>query len=150
MAFFISRKAFLNSSETEIILDAVRNGEKNTSGEIRLYIESRCRYMDPGIRAQEIFVQLQMHQTIDRNGVLIYIAYHDRDFALIGDKGIFEKTPTEFWRKESLQLSQHFSQQQYVQGICKCVDAVAQLLKTHFPTHGETKNELPDEIIFGK
>lgn len=150
MIFFTPRKAFLNSTETETILDSVRSGEKNTSGEIRVYLESRCRYMDPALRAQEIFVQLQMHQTIDRNGVLIYIAYDDKDFALIGDKGIFEKTQAEFWKKESLRLAQHFSRQQYVNGICECVEAVGLLLKTHFPTHGETKNELPDEIIFGK
>ncbi len=145
-----SPKALLTTEELATISEAVKEAESATSGEIRIFIESRCAYMNPSFRAQEIFMNLGMHQTVDRNAVLIYIAFKDHDFALIGDKAIYEVATKPFWETTAKELAKRFYNKEYVSGICDCVASIGSKLHSHFPTHGETKNELPDEIVFGK
>jgi uncharacterized membrane protein len=149
--FLFSKVQYLFSKdENERILKCVRENEQGTSGEIRIFAESHCSYMDPMMRATELFVQLGMSNTIHRNGVLIYIAYKDQDFALCGDKNIFEKTEQEFWQIQSRKLVQGFFEKKYADSLIRCINEVGKELQKHFPFHGEKKNELPDEIVFGK
>ncbi len=149
--FTFSKARFLFSKdENEAILNCVRENEKNTSGEIRIFIESRCAYVDPLHRAYELFKHLHMADTVHRNGVLIYIAYRDREVALCGDKNIFEKTEQAFWSAQSKKLIKGFYEKKYCESLIRCINAVGSELQRHFPFHGENKNELPDEIVFGK
>jgi uncharacterized membrane protein len=142
---------FFSHDEKEMVLQAIRNAEQQTSGEIRVYLESRCRFVDPMDRAAEIFFGLQMDQTRDRNGVLVYIATKDRQLAILGDKGIHEQVGQEFWQQEVQQMLDEFQSDHYATGIAKVVTEVGEALKTHFPYDGRTdKNELPDDIVFGK
>ena len=78
---------FLSEKERDTILSAIKSAEAKTSGEIRIFIESRCKWTDTIRRAEEIFIQLKMTKTEFRNAVLIYIAYKDREFAIFGDNG---------------------------------------------------------------
>ena len=121
-----------------------------TSGEIRLYIENHCRYVDPMDQAAEIFFGLKMDQTKDRNGVLVYIALRDRQLAIFGDEGIHREVGKEFWEKEVGKMIAEFKADHYAEGIAKVVTDIGEALKTHFPYDGPTdKNELPDDIVFG-
>lgn len=150
MFFSRNTKPFLTETENEKILDLIRREESSTSGEIRLFIESKCMYMDPLRRAKELFYALKMNLTDDRNAILIYIAHQDKDFALFGDGGIFKKAPISFWTEEAKRLNFHFYHKNYMDGILQCIKQVGNCLQTHFPFEGEKKNELPDDIIFGK
>lgn len=147
---FSAKPALLRPEEINALSETISLAEKGTSGEIRLYMEGRCSYVDPQIRAQEIFVQLGMHRTHFRNGLLIYIAYRDHDFALIGDKGIYEVADPGFWAAQARALGKSFHHKQYLAGIRDCVMACGDLLRRHFPGHEDDKNELPDEIVFRK
>ncbi len=69
-----NKQVFLEAQDQKEIIDAIREAETQTSGEIRLYLESHCKYVNPLDRAAEIFWNLRMDETKDRNGVLIYIA----------------------------------------------------------------------------
>ncbi len=150
MFFFRNNKPFLSAEETEQIMACIRENEQSTSGEIRLFIESRCKFINPLERVRELFYQLKMYETTDRNGVLIYIAHKDKDFALFGDKSICDKIEADFWNIESKKLAGHFSRQDYANGIIVCINHVGAQLNHFFPWEGEKKNELPDEIVFGK
>lgn len=142
---------FLSLDEKEMVLQAISDAEKQTSGEIRVYIESRCRFVDPMDRASEIFFGLQMDQTRDRNGVLVYIATRDRQLAIFGDEGIHRQVGQEFWQKEVREMIDEFHSDHYGTGIAKVVTEIGEALKTHFPYDGvRDKNELPDDIVFGK
>ncbi|TAE42734.1 MAG: TPM domain-containing protein, partial [Sphingobacteriales bacterium] len=77
----------LNDSDQEKIKHSIEWAEKNTSGEIRVCIEKKCKteVLD---RAVACFHDLEMHKTKLNNGVLIYVATDDKKFAIIGDRGI--------------------------------------------------------------
>jgi uncharacterized membrane protein len=148
---FLKKKKLLSALEEEQIVNAIRTAEKNTSGEIRVYMESRCRFMDPVDRAIEIFFGLKMEKTDDHNGVLIYVALKDRQLAIYGDEGIHMKVGKQFWQNAVKQMLLHFNKENYVTGICETVLTIGQTLEKEFPYEpNDDKNELPDAIVFGK
>lgn len=148
---FFKQKHFFTPEEEQKITDAIRNAETRTSGEVRIFIESRCKFVDPLDRAMEIFFGLKMDQTKERNAVLVYIAVKDHQLAVFGDQGIHEKTGMDFWRHEVDLMVSDFNKSNYAEGLVKVVNEIGDALHTHFPyDRAVDKNELPDNIVFGK
>src|SRR5687768_3070132 len=103
--FSFKTDEFFSVQEKQQIVEAIRVSERRTSGEVRIFVEGRCRYVEPLDRAAEIFWSLKMDHTADRNAVLIYLAMKDHQFAIYADKGIHEKVGQEFWQKEVQAMS---------------------------------------------
>ena len=149
--FLKKKKHFFTEAQEALIVEAVRNAETRTSGEVRVFVESRCKYMDATDRAAEVFFSLKMEKTKDRNAVLVYIALKDRQLAVFGDEGIHRKVGSEFWNREVGVMIRNFNREDYAAGISACVADVGEKLHLHFPYDRDTdKNELPDNIVFGK
>jgi uncharacterized membrane protein len=143
--------AYLPAEDEERIVTAIREAEKRTSGEIRVYAESRCQYVNAIDRAAELFFGLQMERTQYRNAVLVYVAILDRQFALFADQGIYQEMGKEYWEREVLLTLESFKKQEFADGIVTVVQDIGEALANHFPYNEHTdKNELPDNIIFGK
>lgn len=144
-------KDIFSDAEEQLIVEAIRNAERRTSGEVRVFIESRCRYVDAIDRAAQVFFNLKMEQTELRNGTLVYVAIKDRQMAVFGDKGIHEKVTSAFWNAEVQKMMAHFKNNDIPQGIIAAVKDIGEALNLHFPYDKDTdKNELPDDIVFGK
>ena len=149
--FLRKKKDFFTEEEKLQIIEAVRNAEKRTSGEVRVFVESHCSYMDAIDRAKEIFVELRMNETADKNAVLVYVAIKDRQLAIYGDEGIHLRCGDPFWTAEVAKMIKEFNRENYADGITKCVLDVGEALRSNFPYDRVTdKNELPDDIVFGK
>ena len=147
---FFKKKEFFSAREKEHIVEAIRIAEKETSGEIRVYIESKNPLVSPLERAKEIFVQLKMHETAQRNAVLIYIAMEHHELALFADEGFYEKVGKEFWEHAVKEMILHFKGNRISHGIEQCIKKIGHTLKEKFPYDASTdKNELPDDIVFG-
>lgn len=131
------------------IVNAIRVAETNTSGEIRLHIEKYCKeeVLD---RAAYIFEKLEMHKTKLRNGVLFYLAIEDRKFAILGDAGINQKVSDNFWVNANQTVLTSFKEGKLTDGLIKGILMAGEQLKEHFPYMKDDKNELPDNISFGK
>jgi uncharacterized membrane protein len=141
---------YFSEEERNSIHAAIKVAEDNTSGEIRIYIESRNPLMSPLKRAEEIFYKWQMDRTVNHNGILIYIAYKDREFAIFGDFGCIKNFPNNFWKDEAKRLSYNFYHKNKLQGLLNLINTLHDQFIIYYPNKGEPKNELPDEIIFGK
>lgn len=142
---------FFSSDEMERILDAIRAAEKRTSGEVRVFVESRCRFVDAIDRAAEIFFQLKMDETEQRNGTLLYVAVRDHQVAVFGDEGIHKKVGPQYWEAEVNKMLNQFRNQHLADGMVECINDIGEALYQHFPFNRDTdKNELPDEIVFGR
>ena len=140
---------FFNKKEKEKITLAIKEAELNTSGEIRVHIEGKCReeVMD---RAVYIFEKLGMHKTELRNGVLFYLAVNDHKFAILGDAGINQVVPDDFWDEIKKSMLDFFSEKQFSEGLSRGIKMAGEQLKNHFPYQKDDINELSDEISFGK
>ena len=148
---FFSRKDFFSEPEKNQIVTAIRDAEKQTSGEIRVYVESHCRFVDPMDRAAEVFTFLKMKKTSAQNAVLIYLAVKDRQVAIFGDQGIHEKVGDAFWNQELRHILSEFQVAHYSDAVAKVVTDIGNALKSHFPYDRQTDtNELPDDIVFGR
>ncbi len=140
---------FLTADQQKTVVHAVRFAEKGTSGEIRIHIDGECD-SDPVKRAEEVFAKLGMHRTKLRNGVLIYLACNTKVFAIIGDKGINEAVPDNFWEDVIGIMTVRFREGLFTEGLSEAVAAAGEKLKAFFPYHSDDINEQPDEISFGK
>jgi uncharacterized membrane protein len=145
------KKDFFSEEEKQQIIEAVRNAERMTSGEVRVFVENRCSYMDAIDRAKEIFAELKMYETTDRNAVLVYVALKDKQLAILGDEGIHSKLGNDYWNTEVKKMISNFDRENYADGIKEVVTDIGEALTQLFPYNNDTdKNELPDDIVFGK
>jgi len=142
-------KEFLGKENERLIKEAIEGAESLTSGEIRVHIESTCKnnVLD---RAAWLFRKLKMHETKERNGVLIYLSINDRKFAIIGDSGINKVVPEGFWNQIREIMISHFSKGEFAQGITSGIEKTGEQLKQYFPWQTDDVNELSDEISYGK
>ena len=145
------RKPLFDEAQQQEIVTAIQSAERCTSGEIRVYVERHCRFVDPLDRAAEVFVGLHMEKTAARNGVLVYVALKDRQLALFGDKGIHEKVGNDFWNQQVRRILSHFNKANYAEGIAGVVHEIGIALRSHFPyDKGTDTNELPDDVVYGR
>jgi len=139
---------FFSSHQEQMLIQSIRVAEKNTSGEIRIHIEEETS-KDPLERALEVFYHLNMEKTDLRNGVLIYIAVQSKKFAIVGDEGINNKVPDNFWDSEKELLFAHFSKGEFREGLELAILEVGKKLKEFFPYQSDDMNELSNEISKG-
>jgi uncharacterized membrane protein len=140
---------FFTKEQQAQILACVKEAELETSGEIRVHIETSHKG-DVLDRAAWLFKKLGMHKTAERNGVLFYLAVEDRKFAIIGDAGINAKVHAGFWDDVSELLKKNFKEGKFTEGLSEGILLAGKHLKIHFPHKKDDVNELPDEISFDK
>jgi uncharacterized membrane protein len=140
---------FFSKKDQQLIIQAIQDAEKNTSGEIRVHLEAKCRgdVMD---RAAFIFEKLKMHETELRNGVLFYLALDNQKFAILGDAGINEVTPDDFWDEIKDEMLTLFKESKFREGLVRGIGMAGDALKNYFPYQSDDVNELSDEISFGE
>ena len=139
---------FLTQQEEQAIVEAIIKAEKNTSGEIRVHIESTTD-LDHYERALAVFEQLKMHETEQKNGVLIYLAVADKSFVILGDEGINSIVETGFWDKTKDVMVAQFKKGDFKQGLIDGILSAGNELKKHFPWTADDTNELSNEISKG-
>lgn len=136
---------FLSKEEEQEIVQAIVEAEKNTSGEVRVHIENHSN-KTPLERAQEVFFELKMDATNDRNGVLFYVSVADKKFAIIGDKGINDLVAIDFWDTTKEIVIAHFKNGNFKTGLVEGILSAGNQLKAYFPYQSDDENELSNEI----
>jgi uncharacterized membrane protein len=145
----MNARSFFTAADQAAIAKAIAEAELNTSGEIRVHIETSFTG-DVLDQASFIFKKLGMHQTEQRNGVLIYLALKNKQFAIIGDAGINMKVPEGFWNSIKDEMANHFREGRFTEGLITGITRSGEKLKEHFPHQRDDINELTNDISFGK
>lgn len=139
---------FLSQEEQQEVIKAIQEAERNTSGEIRVHIE-KTPGKDALNQATKVFDFLKMDNTRERNGVLIYVAIDSRDLVILGDIGINDVVPPDFWESTKDAIIKEFKNGDYKKGLIDGILTAGEQLKAHFPFKKGRGNELPDDISFG-
>lgn len=142
----MQQQEFLNQLDRDRIVKAIGEAEQATSGELRVHVQPTVRDADIRTVAERTFERLGMTRTALRNGVLLFIASADRQFTILGDKGIDEKVPPGFWDAIAAKLTIRFKNGEFTDGIIDALSAAGEQLKAFFPRATGDVNELPDEI----
>lgn len=138
----------LTQKEEKQLLQCIEEAEQNTSGEIRVRIDKWCK-SDALFKANNLFLSLEMDKTELRNGVLIYVAVKEHKFAIVGDVGINNVVPKDFWESTKDKMKERFAKGDIVGGICNGIKEAGEQLKQYFPFQKDDENELPNEISYG-
>jgi uncharacterized membrane protein len=146
---FMRTKEFLSKLEHDEILKAIRDAEAKTSGEIRVFIQRGKLNIDPLIAAQKKFNRLGMHQTPERNAVLIFVAPRAHKFAIVGDEAIHRKCGEELWQRLVSDMREHFRNEKFSRAIVEAIEETGKALASHFPRRSTPSGELSDEIVEG-
>lgn len=138
---------FISINDQRRVVDAIGEAEKQTSGEIRVHLTPKCGddVMEDAIKT---FNRLKMYKTRHRNGVLIFMAFESRKFAILGDAGINEVVPDNYWEEEKDTLLGHLKAGDPTTGLCQVIANVGEKLKTFFPIEDDDENELSNEISY--
>jgi len=138
---------FIGKEDEGRLMASIREAEKNTSGEICVHFQKKIRVpvLDAALKT---FKTLKLDQTASKNGVLIFIVPSSRQFAILGDKGINDVVPENFWDDIILDLQSFFKADKMVDGLCLNIEKIGEKLKVHFPYQTNDLNELPDEISY--
>jgi len=127
------------------ILEAIKEAEKETSGEIRVHIQNHLKG-DIFKEAKKKFDKMGMAATKLKNGVLFFIALKDRKFTVLGDRGINEKVEDSFWNNTVEEMRHYFEEGKIEEGIAAGVLTAGKALKKFFPYSDDDVNELSDEV----
>lgn len=138
-------QVFLKPDQESKVVEAIKEAELNTSGEIRVHIEAHSD-MDPMDRAKAVFAQLEMHKTEARNGVLFYVGVQDHSFVILGDQGIDQKVDDDFWESTKDLVLSNFKNGDFDKGLIEGILEAGKQLKAYFPFRSDDENELSDEI----
>jgi len=139
-------KDYFTEARLSALDKVIKAAEKNTSGEVRLYVEDKCKE-DVLDHAAFLFGKLDMHKTELRNGVLFYLAMQDHKFAILGDGGINAKVEDNFWDHIKEEMLSAFKQGNFSEGLETGISMAGVALSEHFPYQKDDTNELSDEII---
>lgn len=141
-------RQILNDEEDRRVVEAIKQAELNTSGEIKVHIENHCRG-NVEKRSLLVFNKLKLNETQLRNGVLVYLAVKDRKFAILGDEGINKVVEDGFWNDVKDLMLNHFKEGRFAEGLVQGIMRCGEKLKTYFPYQTDDINEIPDEISYG-
>lgn len=142
----------LGDDDFAAIAEAVRAAETTTSAEIRVHLEPRVPRARLGKslttldRAREVFANLGMHRTRDRNGVLLYIALGDRKLAIVGDEGIHQHVGESYWGEVRDLMVERFRQGANREAIVLAVGQIGATLARYFPRRPDDIDELPNSV----
>jgi uncharacterized membrane protein len=142
----MTHKDFLAQLDQERIVKSIGDAERQTSGEIRVHIQPRVTGGELRFVAERTFERLGMTKTALRNGVLLFIASEERQFMLLGDKGIDESVPPGFWDEIAAKLTDRFKSGEFTDGIVEAIIAAGEQLKQFFPRRDDDIDELSNEI----
>ncbi len=136
---------FFSKEDEARIVAAIKDAENRTSGEIRVHMENHTD--EPNLEhAKKVFEKVGMTKTELRNGVLFYLAIQDHQFSIIGDKGINEAVPDDFWDTIRDTMQEQFKKGEFTEGMVRGIEMAGKALKAYFPVSDDDINELPDEI----
>ena len=137
--------AILSKDEQQRISEAVAAAEKASSGEIIVALQKTVKgeiYEE----AKAFFDKKKLYETRDRNGILIFLAFNKHQIAVLGDQGINEKVPEDYWQQIIDEMIGEFKQGNLCEGLVLGVNKIGEKLTELFPYRDDDQNELSDEV----
>ncbi|HJX98700.1 MAG TPA: TPM domain-containing protein [Chthoniobacterales bacterium] len=142
-------KEFLSKLEHDAIVQAIRDAEAKTSGEIRVFIQRGEVKGDPLHAAQKRFHRLGLHKNAHHNDVLIWVAPRAHKFAVVGDEAIHQKCGDALWQSLIEKMRKHFRDENFTHALVDAIHAIGDALAEHFPRGSTSHGGAPNEVIEG-
>ncbi len=142
----MNSNSFQRQIDDAKLQSAIREAERGTSGEIRVFI-SRFACSDPLADGRKEFDRLGMNRTPLRNAVLLYFAPESQRFAIIGDESIHLRCGEGFWKAVAGEMETLLRQGDISGAILAGIRRTGAELSLHFPRHAGDRNDLPNSVV---
>ncbi len=132
------------------IEEAIEASESKHRAQIRVAIEVALELKDfwrvgtARDRALEVFAELGVWNTRERNGVLIYVLLAERDVEIVADDGLDGRVEPNEWQRVCTLIEREFAAGRWRDGVLVGIEAATELLVREFPATGPRVNEQPD------
>ena len=132
------------------IEEAIEQSETKHTAEIRVAIEVALDFRTMwGLnsareRALEVFSELAVWDTAQRNGVLIYVLLAERDVEIVADSGFDGRVSKDEWQRVCTLIEREFAGARWRDGVLHGIEAATELLRREFPATGPNPNEQQD------
>ena len=129
------------------IEEAVEASERKHRAEIRVAIEVALDLQtilglrSARQRALEVFTELNVWDTVERNGVLIYVLLAERDVEIVADSGFDGRVDESEWQRVCTVIERDFAAGRWRDGVLRGIEAVTVVLERAFPAIGNNPNE---------
>jgi uncharacterized membrane protein len=142
----MKQQEFLEQLDQPRIVEAIRNAERQTSGEIRVHVQPKTQGHEIRALAERTFERLGMTKTELRNGVLLFVACEEQKFVILGDEGINAAVPAGFWDDIAAKLTIRFKNGEFTDGIVEAIRSAGEELRHFFPRAAGDADELSNEV----
>ena len=150
MPGWLARRAF-GPASVRAIERAIKDSERRHRGEIRFALEGPLHVThlrdSARQRARQVFALLDVWDTEEKTGVLIYVQLVDRAIEIVADRGIAKRVPQAEWDAICRAMERAFRAHRYEQGALEAIGTVTAILARHFPPGAANPNELPDKPV---
>ncbi|AKZ27388.1 TPM domain-containing protein [Ralstonia pseudosolanacearum] len=148
-----ARRAF-SPADLRQLEAAVREGEQRHRGEVRIVIEASLPVRDawagvtPRQRARTLFGLLEVWNTHEHVGVLLYLNLADHAVEILADRGIAARVEPHAWRAICETITHGFAQGVAIGPVLEALGQIHAVLAAHFPSDGAPRaNELADKPL---
>ena len=130
---------------------AISDGEKLHSCEIRFVVESNLDSTEiwhrvyPRDRAMHLFGQLNVWDTAQNNGLLLYVLLADHAIEVVVDRAIREVLPDSHWQQVLVQIIASYKANDFTNSTISALNQISKDLAVHFAPVANDKNELPNK-----
>ncbi len=147
---WIAERPFPRSA-LERIEQAIKASERRHRGELRFAVEGALALAElrdsPRQRAREVFAQLDVWDTEENTGVLIYVQLVDHRIEIVADRGIAALVSQAEWDALCRAMENRFRKGEYLAGALEAIEGATRILERHFPARDANPNELPDKPV---
>ena len=93
------------------------------------------------------FYEEKLYKTEQQNGILLYISVLEQKVWILADSNIIYKIDQQEWDVLVEHLTDGIKKGERCEAICRTVQSIGQILKTHFPYQEDDRDELHNLII---
>jgi putative membrane protein len=110
-------------------------------------VPKAVKYRRASRLAHEQFIEQGLHQTKNRNGLLIFVAVSERYVEIMADQGINDQVQKDTWIEIVAEFVGQVRQGKITDGFLQAIDKAGSILQEHFPIEPVDKNELPNHLV---
>lgn len=99
------------------------------------------------LRAELEFYEANIFNTKGSTGILLFVSLMEHRAAVLADKAINEKVPSETWQEVCHLLISEIKKGDMETAFAKAIDRCSEILKPHFPVVKADVNELKNHLI---
>ena len=127
----------LDGKSNSKIIAAIREAEEKTTGEIRVHLSKRWIERDPMKTARKIFHKAELHGSLHKNSVLLYVNLRRKHFAIVGDQGIHDHVGQVYWERIVRELAQDLRSTHRDNAIAIAIQKIGDTLAKAFPAEAD-------------